>query len=302
MNQSLVSVVIPTYSRPDNITRAIDSVLAQTYKNVEIIVVDDNGVGTPYQLDTERVLEDYIKQGKVSYLKHEVNKNGSAARNTGIYASKGDFIALLDDDDSFYKDKLNKQVEYLQKNKEYDAAYCYITTKGVVAKSSGKEGNLAPDVLLMTCFLQTSTLLFRREALLDIQGFDETFIRHQDYEMLLRFFKKGHQIGCVKEVLAVYGDNKGMNVPNGEKLERIKDKYLQTFDDYIRELDKCRFCFHSTVYAIHYMQVFICYAKERKYRRAVRIWAKYLILRPDVFLFFFLKKLIFRYRVCRERG
>ena len=77
----LVSVVIPTYKRSETLTRAIDSVLEQTYPSIEIIVVDDNGEGTEMQLETEKALENYIISGEIVYIKHEVNRNGSAARN-----------------------------------------------------------------------------------------------------------------------------------------------------------------------------------------------------------------------------
>ena len=92
MNHPLVSIVIPTYARPTNLIRAIESVLAQTYAPIEIIVVDDNGVNTPFQKETENLLSSYIFDGKITYLKHEVNRNGSAARNTGTRASHGEII------------------------------------------------------------------------------------------------------------------------------------------------------------------------------------------------------------------
>ena len=95
----LVSVIIPTYSRPDFISRAIESVLNQTYKPIEIIVVDDNGRGTNNQILTEQVLTNFIRSNQIKYIVHEKNKNGSAARNTGAASSHGEYITFLDDDD-----------------------------------------------------------------------------------------------------------------------------------------------------------------------------------------------------------
>ena len=95
----LVSVIIPTYKRSKSLNRAIDSVLSQTYPNIEIIVVDDNGKGSKYQLETEKSLEKYIKTDKIKYIIHDVNRNGSAARNTGFKHSRGEYINFLDDDD-----------------------------------------------------------------------------------------------------------------------------------------------------------------------------------------------------------
>lgn len=74
MNNKLVSVIIPSYSRPNNICRAIDSVLNQTYQPIEIIVVDDNGIGTDFQRQTEHVLSKYIRTNKIIYIKHDTNK------------------------------------------------------------------------------------------------------------------------------------------------------------------------------------------------------------------------------------
>ncbi len=80
--KDLVSVIIPTYQRPENLIRAIESVLTQTYKTIEIIVVDDNGKGTEWQLTTEKLLKDYVVEGKIQYICHKESLNGSAARNT----------------------------------------------------------------------------------------------------------------------------------------------------------------------------------------------------------------------------
>ena len=79
-----VSVIIPTYKRSKYLIRAINSILNQTYKNVEIIVVDDNGKNTPDQIETEKELQKYINNKHIIYSVHEKNKNGAAARNTGV--------------------------------------------------------------------------------------------------------------------------------------------------------------------------------------------------------------------------
>ena len=105
-NTPLVSVVIPTYGRSNLLGRAIDSVLNQTYGNIEIIVVDDNGIGNSHQRQTEELLQKYIERNEIIYIKHQKNSGGSVARNTGIRSSKGEYVALLDDDDEWFPDKL----------------------------------------------------------------------------------------------------------------------------------------------------------------------------------------------------
>ena len=93
-NQGLVSVIIPTHKGSENICRAVDSVLSQTYGSIEVIVVDDNGLGSEEQRKTEEAMGKYSGDSRVTYLTHKVNKNGSAARNTGLRASKGEYIAF----------------------------------------------------------------------------------------------------------------------------------------------------------------------------------------------------------------
>jgi len=102
-----VSVVIPTCNRPDLLPRAIKSVLAQTYQDFEIIVVDDGR-----EKSSENVVAG-IGDARLKYIKQTDKKGGSAARNTGIKAAAGDFIAFLDDDDEWLPEKLDKQVRGL---------------------------------------------------------------------------------------------------------------------------------------------------------------------------------------------
>lgn len=188
----LVSVIIPTYARPDNLCRAIDSVLSQTYPFIEIIVVDDNGEGCAQQLLTESILENYIANKQILYVVHKENKNGSAARNTGLNVSKGDYICFLDDDDVFDPQKIALQVDDLESRKEYGASYCNTVLYGkrrTLYKKNSCEGVLTFELLTGRAEFNTSTILFRRQSLLDIGGWDERFFRHQDWELMVRFFR-----------------------------------------------------------------------------------------------------------------
>ena len=100
-----VSVVIPTHDRAHLVGRAIRSVLAQTFQDFEIIVVDDCSVD-----NTKEVVQS-LADSRIRYLRHEINRGGSAARNTGIGAARGEWIAFLDSDDEWLPKKLEKQLE-----------------------------------------------------------------------------------------------------------------------------------------------------------------------------------------------
>ena len=118
MNNPIVSVIIPAYNVEKYIRNAIDSVLGQTYKDIEIIVVDDGSTD-----GTKKSLEPYIKDNKIIYL-YQNNRGLSGARNSGIKTAKGEYIALLDADDLFYPSKIEKQLIYMENNKDCDFCYC----------------------------------------------------------------------------------------------------------------------------------------------------------------------------------
>lgn len=204
MTDKLVSVIIPTYKRPVTLPRAIDSVLNSTWKNVEVIVVDDNNDGDEYRRETETVMSEYLSTYQnVKYEKHKENKNGSAARNTGIRASSGEYIMFLDDDDEFLPEKIAAQVAFMEKHDEtWGACYTgYLDIRNGKVSARGlekQEGDLLVHELARNLFVHAgSNLMVRRSVVLDVNGFDESFQRNQDVEFLVRILKK-YKLGCVK--------------------------------------------------------------------------------------------------------
>ena len=117
----LVSVIIPTRNRVEMLCRAVNSVLSQTFDNLECIVVDDESHD-----NTEKVINSF-EDDRLKYFRHEKNKGASAARNTGIRQSQGEFIAFLDDDDEWLDEKLEKQVNLLENlPSKYGMVYCWM--------------------------------------------------------------------------------------------------------------------------------------------------------------------------------
>lgn len=186
----LVSVLIPTYGGGQYLRRTIDSVLAQTYPHFEVIVIDDNGVGTENQKKTQAVMDTYKDESRVMYLCHEVNRNGSAARNTGFAHSKGDYICLLDDDDEYTPEKLEWQVAGLEQHPECGLTYCsremYVNGKRANVKRALPSDDYFYDLVTHRRGISSGTLMVRREVWQQLNGFDESFRRHQDYEFTAR--------------------------------------------------------------------------------------------------------------------
>lgn len=235
IEKGLVSVIIPTYSRPDNIIRAINSVLNQTYKHFEIIVVDDNGEGSENQLMTESILKEYISNKKIKYLKHKKNINGSAARNTGFEYSIGEYINYFDDDDEMGVDKLEKQVDFMKSHLKVMACFCDTLSVYNEKKTFLKNPIIvdnAVELLLNKVFFNTSTVLFRRSVIEKLKGFDETYLRHQDWELYMRYLKISnfYKVDC-NPVIKYTSPNIISQHP--EKAIFLKEKFLNNFKDQI---------------------------------------------------------------------
>ena len=162
----MVSVIIPTYKRSDMLPRAIASVLNQSYANIEAVVVDDNNPDTEYRKHTEILMMQYEFDKRVKYVKHSKNFNGSVARNTGIKNSDGEIVAFLDDDDTFYPEKIEKQVEYLLQHPKYRAVYCGWDRAGDIVIPND-EGNLSYNILSGDHIIYTNAIMMWKKDIMN---------------------------------------------------------------------------------------------------------------------------------------
>lgn len=229
----MVSIIIPTYKRSQYLCRSIESILSQTYKNIEIIVVDDNGIGTEFQKNTYEQLQRYIEAEQITYIVHQVNKNGSAARNTGFRASKGEFVSFLDDDDYYKHDFVNESLNKLLESDEIwggifsPVTYVSRCGNGIVKKyitTYAKDCLTVEPFLTAKAHFNTSGILFRRSAIEHLKGFDESFRRHQDFEFMIRFFES-YKLKVTSGKSLYYMDctsegNHGKDIPNRYEFEK----------------------------------------------------------------------------------
>jgi glycosyltransferase involved in cell wall biosynthesis len=189
----LVSVIIPTYNRERTIERAVDSVLAQTWQSIELIVVDDGSV--------DRTVDILARYGNRIVVIKQKNQGPSAARNTGIKAATGEIVAFLDSDDSWLPEKIERQVHLLQRTANQGAGCCvcnanmvYSNGKTVTSfavaglEASQSEGVwLNPAEILVTRFLFFNQVVTVRRDWLERSGFFRSDLRIlEDYDLALR--------------------------------------------------------------------------------------------------------------------
>lgn len=250
-DKPLVSVIITTFERPDNLQRAIKSVLNQTYDNIEIIVVDDNGLGSIYQQETRKVIREYMDHFPIKYIVHTEHINGSAARNTGLKNSKGEFIAFLDDDDEFVPNKIELQIsKLLSKPEEYGACTCnsmiHHSLSSRVTKLKNEE-LLCQEFMLENRAFNTSSVVFRHVVLKQLDGFDDSFLRYQDWELFIRFFRKYKM--CLVETPYLVVRYHTPNIIAKEPMVAIE--YLEKFHAMFKsDIDKMPIC--DKVYQTQY--------------------------------------------------
>ena len=188
----LISVIIPTYSRPDDLARAIKSVLAQTFQDFEIVVVNDAGVSA------EQVIESFASEQRITYIRHPRNKGLAASRNTGIKAARGKYIAYLDDDDAYYPDHLQSLVSTLESS-HYQVAYtdAYRIHQARVGDAIVEVDRDVPfsfefsaDHFLVRNYVPVLCFLHEKSCL-DATGlFDESLTTHEDWDLWVRLSQR----------------------------------------------------------------------------------------------------------------
>jgi len=227
-----VSIVIPTYNRSAYILEALESILAQTYDDYEIIVIDDGSTD-----DTREVLGPMIENGTLLYVYQE-NRSPSAARNHGIHLAKGKYIAFLDSDDIFLPSKLEKQVLFLDKNpgiafvhswySKFDDAGNHLGTRD----TSRFSGWVYPEILLTwSVLMAVPCMMVRAEVLAEVGGFDEKVFWGEDLDIWRRITLR-YPIDLVPEVLTKVRVHPGNISKSDTKPIVYFEKYLhRAFED-----------------------------------------------------------------------
>lgn len=241
MDNIIVSIVIPTYKRYNEVVRAVKSCLQQTYRNIEIIVVDDNGKDTEMNRLTYNALIPYIDAGQIIYLQNEKNSGGSYTRNQGLNIAKGKYVTFLDDDDEIADDKILKQVEKLE---SLDDTYscCYtgykkILENGKVYYSDEKiQGDVYKYALSRSIYVGSgSNILVKTKVAKEVGGYDITFKRNQDLEFIVKILKN-YKLAYIDESLfTIHYEIRDIK-RYYQDMVAIDDKFISTFKNEIDSL------------------------------------------------------------------
>lgn len=298
-NQTLVSVIIPTYKRSVNyLSRAVESVLNQTYNEIEVIVIDDS----PAEFEHRAEIKEYIERlnnDKVIYYQNPQNIGGSLSRNRGIEFSKGEYITFLDDDDEYLPEKVKKQLDFMKAN-SYDLTFSNMimySPEGRVVDyreyvdipSFDNEALLRYH--LMKHLTGTPTFMFRADKLREIGGFEDAKMG-QEFYLMLKSIEKGLSIGYFPECdVKIYkhpdgGISSGMNKINGENnLYNFKKTYFNILNGKEKRFIRFR----------HYAVMVVAYLRNRMYFKAIGAGITALAVSPCDFIkevFGFVSKVI----------
>jgi glycosyltransferase involved in cell wall biosynthesis len=236
LQRPLVSVIIPTYNRAYLVTDAIDSVLNQTYKNFELLVVDD------YSTDNTKDVVETYSDSRIKYLINTRKKGAQGARNTGLYAANGEWVAMLDSDDAWLPEKLEKQLDLPAKADEDLAGvscgfalFNFRMNKIMQKRYPQKRLFTKNDLLYKNYIGGFSVFIFKRNVGLKIGGFDERFSSRQDIDFYLSIIDEGN-IDVVNEIL-VYNRYK-----NEDKISKDFTKKIESIiifcKKYSEQIDK----------------------------------------------------------------
>jgi glycosyltransferase involved in cell wall biosynthesis len=229
IERPLVSVIIPVYNSQKYIAQAVNSVLEQTYRNYEIIAIDDGSTD-----NSQKILKSYDKQ--IRYIYRD-NQGVAATRNYGIELAKGELIAFLDADDFFLPDKLAKQVNCFSQNPDLGMVICgwQLVDANGQKISEVELWRYAPELDLASAVLykpaRPSATMLSREWCQKIHGFDVNLARAEDLDFLLRLISDNCPAIWLKEIQVCYRQHFGSLMTGGKALLTDTEIVMQQFFD-----------------------------------------------------------------------
>lgn len=231
-----VSVVMPVYNREESVKDSIFSVLRQTMSQFELIIVDDGSVD-----NTVDVIKT-VRDDRIRLICLEENKGASYARNIGIEAACGQYIAFIDSDDQWTIEKLDEQLKYMEENELEISFTPYIIDKEnrIVPKDFERYFiyNNIKSILQIHNIIGTPTLIVNRKIILAVGGFDESLPRLQDYELAIKLVQE-YKIGCCNKILLHVGSDSSNRITyNTDKLFVSLGMILDRHFDFINLYDE----------------------------------------------------------------
>jgi glycosyltransferase involved in cell wall biosynthesis len=193
IEKPLVSVVIPYYNGERFIEEAVGSVIRQSYRNWELLLVDDGSQEKP-----EKILAKYGYDKRFRYIRHEYNKGIAATRNTGMRAAKGEYIAFLDQDDIWLNDKLKKQIKVFMLATDNPGMVCtgmyFVDSRGVIFSRFNGYDDKNQNKMIKDMFFSSknsgSIMMIKKQCVNETGFFDENFYAYDDFDYWMRTAKK----------------------------------------------------------------------------------------------------------------
>ena len=290
-----ISVIIPTFNRPELLKRSIKSVLNQSFQNFEIIVVDDG-----LEKRADKIIEK-INDDRIVYIKHRKNKGVSVSRNNGVEISKGEFITFLDDDDEYYPEKLKRQYNIMEKHlDQIDFTFClaetYFKEKGVLIssqKNNFKEGvhYFFEEALSMNIPNIIPTIFCKKEKILQINNFDKNFPSAEDKDFMISLSKISHGFFLNEVLVKVNSSEKESDHLSGNLQFRIQGREL-LLKKYNTDLNK-----RPKILAKHLSLLAFLYQENNNYEKASKLFLNSWKLNKTDFRFlkWFSKSLFLRF-------
>lgn len=271
----LISIVIPTFNRAHVLSRAIDSIIAQTYSNWELLIVDDGSDD-----GTEELVAEYMnREPRIKFLKRPSDRlrGGNACRNIGAEYAAGEYVAYLDSDDYWKKGRLLGCIEFINKTK-CDCLYSGRIISKHNIQSIGRsrmmnQGESAFDFLLSKNTLAVTPSLVLKAQIVQVIKWDESLLRHQDWDFFIRISKKFKWRYFDNLDVVCVNDSKGQKKIDISSCLKVYNKYKNEISDLGNHRFYLRFMMElsaKSFYNLKYVKIYHRLLMECGYRYTIR--------------------------------